>query len=138
MGKQQKTSSVWVVLLRSLVVAMILYMGGAAVLALLLVKGVLPETAAFPVLAVLCVAAAVFGGGLCARSLTWGTLPASLAAAALFAAVLLGVGAAFLRGIAWSAHGGVLLLCVAGGGLLSGLLGGGRTKGKRKRKKGKL
>jgi len=138
MGKRQKSSSVWVTLLRALAAAVILYVGGTAALALFVVKGILPETAAVPALAILCAAAAMLGGGLCAGKLPWGTLPASLAAAALFAVLLLGVGAGFLPGVEWSGHGGVLLLCAVGGGLLSGVMGGGRVKGKRRKKRGKL
>ena len=70
---------------------------------------------------------------MAARRSPWGTLPAALACAALFAAVLAAVGTAFWQGITWTGRGGVLLLCVLGGGVLSGLLGGRRGK-RRKRK----
>lgn len=133
-GRKQQTA-VWMVFLQGLLAALGVYLAGQLLLALLLVKGTLPEGMAFPAVAVLCAAAAVCGGLLTVRRSPWGTLPAGLLTAGLFAGVLLVVGLSCWESVTWTGHGGVLLLCALAGGLLAGLLGGRRKRGgKRKRK----
>lgn len=135
MGKGQKQKTAGMAVLQGTAAALALYGAGAALLAWLLVGGRLPETAAFPALAVLCVLAALVDGSLCARRTPWGTLPSALLGAAAFAAVLAGVGAACWGALTLTGRGGILLLCALAGGCLAGLLGGRRRgKGKRKRK----
>lgn len=133
-GRKQQTA-VWMVFLRGLLAALGIYLAGQLLLALLLVKGTLPEGSAFPVVAALCVAAVTCGGLLTVRRSPWGTLPAGLLTAGLFVMALLLVGLSCWESVTWMGHGGILLLCALAGGLLAGLLGGRRKRGgKRKRK----
>lgn len=132
-GRKQQAAAPWMGFLQGGLLALGVYLLGLLLLALLMVKGTLPERGAFPAVAVLCAAAVFCGGMAAARRSPWGTLSAGLLCAALFAVVLAAVGTAFWQGITWTGHGGILLLCALGGGVLAGLLGG-RKRGKRKRK----
>ena len=121
-------------ILRGVLTALVLYLGGTALLALLVVRGTVPEGAAFPVLAVLCALAVLCGGILVGPALP--PMTGALAVAVCFGGVLLAVGAACWQGITWMGHGGILLACAMAGGLVAGLLSdsrrGRRRKGKRK------
>ena len=130
-GKKRRTAA-GVVLLQGAAVSVIVYLAGILLLALLVVKGAVPERAAFPAVAVLCLLGTLSGGVVTARRTPWGPLSAALLNTALFAAVLLVVGlACWPDGI--GSRGVVLLLCALGGGLAAGLLGGRRGR-RRKRK----
>lgn len=130
-GKKRRTAA-GVVLLQGAAVSVIVYLAGILLLALLVVKGAVPERAAFPAVAVLCLLGTLSGGVVTARRTPWGPLSAALLNTALFAAVLLVVGlACWPDGIGSS--GVILLLCALGGGLAAGLLGGRRGR-RRKRK----
>ena len=84
------------------------------------------------VTAVLCALSVLCGGLLAGPMLP--PLPGAMAVAACFGGVLLAVGAACWQGVTWTGHGGVLLACALGGGLLSGILTGSRRGRRRKRK----
>ena len=130
-GKKRRTAA-GVVLLQRAAVSVIVYLAGILLLALLVVKGAVPERAAFPAVAVLCLLGTLSGGVVTARRTPWGPLSAALLNTALFAAVLLVVGlACWPDGI--GSRGVILLLCALGGGLAAGLLGGRRGR-RRKRK----
>ena len=130
-GKKRRTAA-GVVLLQGAAVSVIVYLAGILLLALLVVKGAVPERAAFPAVAVLCLLGTLSGGVVTARRTPWGPLSAALLNTALFAAVLLVVGlACWPDGI--GSRGVILLLCAVGGGLAAGLLGGRRGR-RRKRK----
>lgn len=130
-GKKRRTAA-GVVLLQGAAVSVIVYLTGILLLALLVVKGAVPERAAFPAVAVLCLLGTLSGGVVTARRTPWGPLSAALLNTALFAAVLLVVGlACWPDGI--GSRGVILLLCALGGGLAAGLLGGRRGR-RRKRK----
>ena len=130
-GKKRRTAA-GVVLLQGAAVSVIVYLTGILLLALLVVKGAVPERAAFPAVAVLCLLGTLSGGVVTARRTPWGPLSAALLNTALFAAVLLVVGlACWPDGI--GSRGVILLLCALGGGLTAGLLGGRRGR-RRKRK----
>ena len=133
MGKK-KAVPVWRVFLRGNLLALGVYLAGILVLALLLVRGVVPESSAFPVTAALCLAGAGGGGWLAARQSPWGTLPSALLNTAIFAAVLAAVGLLCWEGVTWNGRGGILLLCALAGGFLDGILGGRRPSRRRKRK----
>lgn len=136
MGKRQvKREAVWMQLLRGTVLALVVYLTGAAVLALLLVRGMIPETVVFPVLAMLCFLAAFLDAAFSAGNLPWGSLPSAMLAVLFFAGTLIAVGAACWQGITWTENGGILLLSAAGAGFFAALLSGRRKKGKRRRKK---
>ena len=106
-------------------------------LALLAVKGVLPEERTFPAVAAVCALAALAGGLYCAARCPWGTLISGLACGAAMAAVLAAAGVLCWQEVDWTGWGGVVLLCALGGGLLGGLLGrkGGKRTRKRQRRK---
>ena len=130
-GKKRRTAA-GVVLLQGAAVSVIVYLAGILLLALLVVKGAVPERAAFPAVAVLCLLGTLSGCVVTARRTPWGPLSAALLNTALFAAVLLVVGlACWPDGI--GSRGVILLLCALGGGLAAGLLGGRRGR-RRKRK----
>lgn len=130
-GKKRRTAA-GVVLLQGAAVSVIVYLAGILLLALLVVKGAVPERAAFPAVAVLCLLGTLSGGVVTARRTPWGPLSAALLNTALFAAVLLVVGlACWPDGI--GSRGVILLLCALGGGLAAGLLSGRRGR-RRKRK----
>ena len=130
-GKKRRTAA-GVVLLQGAAVSVIVYLAGILLLALLVVKGAVPERAAFPAVAVLCLLGTLSGGVVTARRTPWGPLSAALLNTARFAAVLLVVGVAcWPDGI--GSRGVILLLCALGGGLAAGLLSGRRGR-RRKRK----
>ena len=133
MGKGGKAHPApWRGVLRGTLAAIVLYLIGTALLALLIVNGAVPEAMMFPVTAVLCVLSALCGGLLAGPMLP--PLPGAMAVVACFDGVLLAVGAACWQGVTWMGHGGILLLSVLGGGLLSGILAGSRRGRRRKRK----
>lgn len=133
MGKGGKARSApWRGVLRGTLAAIVLYLIGTALLALLIVNGAVPEAMMFPVTAVLCVLSALCGGLLAGPMLP--PLPGAMAVAACFDGVLLAVGAACWQGVTWMGNGGALLVSVLGGGLLSGILAGSRRGRRRKRK----
>lgn len=131
MGKK-KTVPVWMVFVRGSALSFGVYLVGTALLALLVIRGAVPESSAFPVIAALCLAAAGSGGVLTARQAPWGTLPSALLNTAIFAAVLAAVGILCWKNVAWNGQGGALLACALAGGVLAGVLGG-RRKRRRKR-----
>ncbi|WP_298029748.1 hypothetical protein [uncultured Dysosmobacter sp.] len=104
------------------------YLLGLLALAWLLVRGTLPESAAFPAVAGLCAAATFSGGLVSARRMNIGTLPAALLPVGCFILVLLAVGFGVWQNVAYTGRSGGLLLCALAGGLLAGLLGGRRKR----------
>jgi len=102
------------------------------VLALLLVKGIVPENVIFPVVAVMCLVATLLGGLSVARKTPWGVMATAMFQAGGVAILMLAIGFGCWQQISWSGQGGCLLLCVLAGGVLAGILG--RQKGKRKRR----
>ena len=134
MGKGGKVRpTAWQGVLRGVLAALGLYLIGTALLALVIVKGGVPESVMLPVTAVLCVLAVLCGGLLTGPMLP--PLPGAMAVAVCFGCVLLAVGAACWQGITWAGNGGVLLVCVLGGGVLSGMLAGSSRGHRRKAKR---
>ena len=138
MGKGKKQTPNGLVFLEGLCLSFAFYLLGQLLVTLLAVKGALAEEGMFPAVAVLCLLAASAGGFLCARRPVWGPLPSAMMCAVLFAGILAAAGIlCWEEGIAWTGHGGILVLCALAGGLLAGVLGGGRRK-KKKRRAGTL
>jgi hypothetical protein len=131
MGKKKKRT--WTALLWGCGLSWGIYLGGLLLLAGLLTKGVAPMSVSAGGTAALCGVAVLAGGMLAATGSPWGPLPSALLHTALFATVLIGVGAACWQGIDWTGHGGMLLVCVLVGGGLAGLLSG--RRGRRRRRK---
>ena len=101
MGKKKTTAAIWTVFLRGSMLSLGIYFAGILLLALLLVKGAIPESGAFPVTAVLCFLSAMSGGLLTARQSPWGTLPSALLNTLVFAGILIAAGAICWQGITW-------------------------------------
>lgn len=131
MGRETKEAAVWAVFLRGSVLALGSYAAGCLLAALLLYKGVLPETALLPAVGVLCVLAAWLSGRYVCTRTAWGRLPAALLSAAVFGAVLLLAGLLLWRELVWQGRGVLPLACVLLGGALAGLT----TRPKRRKKK---
>lgn len=130
MAKQKAPG--WTGFFEGAALALALYVALQCLLALLTIKGALPETAVFRCQAV-CAAVSTCGGGLLAvRRTAVGTLLAALGQAAIFAALLPLAGLIFWDGVAWSAESIILLGAALVGGILAGFLGN-RGKGKKRK-----
>lgn len=105
-----------------------LYIVFQCLLALLTIKGAVPEEAAFRFQAGSGAVAAFFGGMLAIRHTNAGTLLAALGSAAIFALTLMLGGMLACNGVVWSRESAILLAAALAGGILAGLLGGGRGK----------
>ena len=135
MGNGKKQTSPGISILYGILVALGTYLLFQLLAALLLVKGVLPEESAFPIIAGACVFSAFAGGMVCAGRVPWGTLVGGLAAACGFALVLVSAGLGIWGSISWTGKGGIQLLCILAGGVLAGLLG--RKRGRRVKNRSK-
>ena len=125
---RKKDTALWMVFVQGVALSLGVYLLVTVLASLLLVKAVLPEAGAFPVLAAGCCLSACLGGLTCTRRSPWGSLPSALMCAAGFLAVLIVVSLLCWKQISWLGRGGLLLLCGAGGGLLAGVLGGRRSR----------
>lgn len=138
MGKGKKQAPSGLIFLKGLLLAFAVYLPGQLLITLLVVKGAVGEESLFPAVAAVCLVAALAGGFLCARRPVWGPLPSAMMCAVLFAGILTAAGIlCWEKGINWTGHGGLLVLCALAGGLTAGVLGGGHRK-KKKRKIGAL
>lgn len=113
--------------------SLVLYIVFQCLLALLTIKGVVPEGAAFRFQAGSGAAAACAGGALAIRRTDVGTLLAALGSAAIFAAVLALGGMLACDGVVWSRESLILLAAALAGGALAGVLGGRRGKKRKQR-----
>lgn len=135
MGRETKGAAAWAVFLRGSLLMLGSYGAGCLLTALLLYKGVLPETAMVPAVGVLCVLAAWLSGWYVCGRTALGRLPAALLGAAVFGAILLLTGLLIWQEIAWQDQGVLLLACVLLGGALAGVTAHPK---RRKKKRGKL
>ena len=125
--EKKKQTPEWANYLRGILLALGVYLVSQMLVALLLVKGALPESRSFLVVAVCCVVSALIGG-IWGGKTSLGRLAGGVLVAAGFAVVLVAVGLLCWDGILWTGHGGILLLCALAGGVLSGLVGGKRGR----------
>lgn len=105
-----------------------LYIAFQFLLALFTIKGIVPEGAAFRFQAGSGATAACLGGILAIRHTNVGTLLAAMGSAAIFTVALMLGGMLACDGMAWSRESAILLASALAGGILAGLLGGGRGK----------
>lgn len=131
----KKQPAAWVAFAGGTAISFGLYLLVQLLLALLMVKAVLPEQYAFGAVAAACGLSALLGSFFCAKRSSLGKLASSLISAAGFAALLIAGGFLFWEGITWAGKGGVLLLTVLIGGVLAGLLSS--KRGRRLKRKGK-
>lgn len=129
MAKGRKRLAVWQGFLAGGLLSLGVYLLGLMLLALLMVKGTLSEGGSFPMVAALCVLAALAGGLLTVRLTLWRA--GGVLTAAMFLCALLLAGLGFWEEISWLGRGGILLLCGLTGGVLAGIAG---PKKRRRRK----
>ena len=133
MPKPQKASTAQRVLF-GLGIALLGYLLLLTLLALLMVRSAIPESAMFPAVGVCCGIASLVCGVCCSKCFPMGTLPNALIGSGGFGLILLVIGFFSWDGITWMGHGGILLLCVLLGGILAGLFSN-RTGKRQKRRR---
>ena len=101
------------------------YLIGVALLALLVVRGSVPEGVSFPAAGLLGFSAAFMGGVWAAPRTPWATLPSALLVGVCLAGELLLIGVCCWDTVALVGQGGALLCCVLGGSAVAGLFAGG-------------
>jgi len=111
--------------------AILLYVGLQFFLAWLAIRSIVPEDRLAVAQAAACTLCVFLGAVYSARRTNIGSLRASMLVALGFAAILLLVGLAVFKNIAWAGQGGGLLLAAAAGGIFAGLFCS-RPQGKRK------
>ena len=100
----------WAVVLVSSGISLVSYLLVQMLLALLVVKRSVPESASVPVLGV-CAALSVFIGGFYAtKKLPLGTMSSSLIVLGIFLAFLVMLGVLCCKGLVWSPNAAVLLI----------------------------
>lgn len=129
-GNTRKQSTWWLALVQGLLLSLGVYLAAAALIALLLVRAVLPEAGTYPALWAGCALAALAGAALCGTRSPWGRFPGAAASTGAFLAVIAAVGLSCWEEPTLLGRGGILLLCGAAGGLLAG--GIGRRRPRRK------
>lgn len=135
MGKKKAApSAVWLIFAQGTLLALGVYLAGILLLALLMVRGTVPEESALPLTAGLCVLSAAGGGGVTARR-SKAALPSSVGVALCALAVLALISLLCWQGPALNGRSGLLALCVLAGGLLGGAAG---RRGSRRRRKRSL
>lgn len=132
MGKKQPAA--WSSLLRSVILSVGIYLLLTLLIALLLVKGILPIHIGVVAVLVSCLLATLLGALSFARIAPWGALPSALLAAAAFGVILIVVGLlGWDSGVTWTGRGGAILLAVLAGGVVAGLTG--KKRGRRLKRK---
>lgn len=131
MGGNNRKKTTWgLKLVEGILLSLGIYLAAAALTALLAVQAVMPETWIFPCLGVGSCLAAWAGGIFCRRESPWGHFPGAMACVGGFLLVLTVVALLCWEEIAWLGRGGALLVCGGIGGLLSGLVGGRKSRRK--------
>ena len=121
----------WAGFLEGAALSLGLYIGFQCLLALLTLKGVIPEEMAFRFQAASGVLAACVGSTLSIRHTEAGLLWAALGSAVIFAATLTLGGILLCDDLVWSGESLGLLAAVLAGGLLAAVLS--RKRGKKKK-----
>ncbi len=122
------------VILKAAGLSLLLFLLAQALLALLAVRGTLPEERTLAAQTASMALTLLPGGIYAARRSGLGPLPGALVTALCLCAVLALLGVLLYDGLAWCGETGVLLLGAAAGGVLAGILGSGGKKRKRKKR----
>lgn len=122
------------VILKAAGLSLLLFLLSQALLALLAVRGTLPEERTLAAQTVSIALTLLPGGIYAARRSGLGSLPGALVTALCLCAVLALLGILLYDGFIWCGETGVLLLGAASGGVLAGILGSGGKKRKRKKR----
>ena len=118
---KDKTRQGWTVLLWGGMAAMWLYLAGILLLALLLVKGYVPEWVERVVLYGLGFAAAAVGGGVMSGRSELAAFPATMLSTAVFLVSVVLVGAVMWPETFWSERCVIPVCAVLAGGIFSGM-----------------
>ena len=129
---KDKTRRGWTVLLWGGMAAMWLYLAGILLLALLLVKGYVPEWVERVVLYGLGFAAAAVGGGVVSKRSELAAFPATMLSTVVFLASVVLVGAVMWPETFWSGECVIPVCAILAGGVFAGIWCAGRGK-RRKR-----
>ena len=117
---------------RGSALAVWVYLAVVAVLALLVVNGIIPERAEVGIVSGAGFVAALIGGMVVAGRGAWGRFPAAMINSAIFAGVLVVVKMMGGTPVLWRDCGWLQLVCIFAGGAVSGLWRDGKKKrGKR-------
>lgn len=130
---RRKSGALWVVIARGVALSVVAWACGAGLLAGVMTAGGVGETAAFPALLGVTAFAAFVGALSVTRHTPWGSLVSSMLTASLFASLLLCAGLLTWTRIAWTGHGGKLLLWALIGGAVAGIVGRPRPKKRARR-----
>ena len=127
--EKEKRSGNCSIFVRGCVAAILVYLVILAVLAFLVVRGMIPEKVELGGVACAGFTSALVGGIMVVGKGSVGRLPAAMVHTTIFVGVLAAV--KLMSGTAelWGAFGWILLLCIVAGGAVSGL----RRSGKKKR-----
>lgn len=134
MGKEKKCSN-WMVFLRGGTVALLVYLVGVFVFALLVTKGGLPEHMVVWLIAALGFISAGMGSSTAIKSSTLASVPAGLLNAFLFLLFLALIGIIGWPETIRSSRSVICGAAVLSGGLVSGFSGTGKRQRKKKRRK---
>ena len=135
MAKEQTALESWKAFLKGIFLSLGCYLLGMAVLALLLVKGSLPENSAFGVITVWCGVSASIGSVFVKHRVFLKPIFSTMLFAVLFIGILFAIGSiCWQEGIAWTGKGSILAGSALTGSILSVFVTG--RKKSRKRKKG--
>ena len=135
MSKDKKATGEWGAFLQGVMLALWFYVVCMFVLALVFVKGVLPERVEMVAVAGVGFVSAMVGGIVSSNRSSLAKFSASMISTAVFAVVLAVVGAIGWGKVFWSGNAVVLMACVLAGGIAAALRSGGKKKrGKRRGK----
>ena len=130
---RRKSGGLWAAVARGAALSLVLWVCGVGALTGVMTAGGVGESGTFSVLSALTALASFVGGFLAARSAPWGSLTLSLLVTVAFLVVLLRLGLSLWREIAWTGHGGTLILWSVIGGVAAGILGRPRPKRRSRR-----
>ena len=125
---RRKSGALWIVIARGVALSLVLWACGAGLLTGVMTAGGVGEAGAFPAQLGVTALAAFVGALSVTRHTPWGSLVSSMLTAGLFTALLLCMGLSMWTRIAWSGHGGKLVLGALLGGAVAGIVGRPRPK----------
>lgn len=133
MSNDKKPAGEWSVFLQGGMLSLLFYLVCVAVLALVLVRGILPERFEMTVVASAAFLAAMLGGIMVSNRSSLAKLSAAMISAGVFAVILAAVGMIGWRESFWGGCGALLVACVFAGGAVAGVWGAGKRKKRRQR-----
>lgn len=135
MAKDKKSVGEWGVFLQGAMLSLGTYVVCMFVLALMLVKGILPQEIEMAIVTGGAFFASMLGGIASSNGSSLGRFPASMISAGVFAIILITVGLIGWRETFWGGSSAVLLVCVMAGGVVAGLWSARKRKPRKQRGK---